>query len=385
METYSGTVSSSQFFSYYPKYEYLDNVLSLTGRKKINLFVDVKGCAQALFQEWAIKHVISHSKDTITVDTSLFSAVLEFISFHKLYAKKRNIDLNIFFFMESGKSTYHLDIYKDYKSNRGVSDMFGLDLASREFFHQILDKNYHVIDKVSNKIPKVSFIRLNFLEADFIPHYLMTHVLPKELIEESANIIYSTDKDMLQCLDATNKFQFYRHSKNVKMLTEKDIYSHWLKEELILNEPSAWFPMALSIIGDTGDGFAGINGVGQKTLPKIFEYVMTLCGRSMNTVYENIAAKKPIFNSTYQVKDTAMQKIIAGQDIIIRNMKLASFKLLSDSVNSGFPVDMIDKKKQILESVQNTYKCSSAGVMVSALNKAGLMGIVTENTIGNLF
>ena len=377
--------STSQFFGYYPKYEYLDNVLSLTGRKKINLFLDVKGCAQALFQEWAIKHIISHSKDTIMVDTSLFSAILEFIAFHKLYARKRNIDLNMYFFMESGKSTYHLDIHKEYKAHRGLSDMFGLDLASREFFFQILDKNYHVIDRVTNKIPKVCFIRLNFLEADFVPYYLMNYVLSKEDVEESANIIYSTDKDMLQCIDASNKFQFYRHSKNVKMLTQKDIYDHWLKEKLELNEPASWFPMALSIIGDTGDGFKGVMGIGQKTLPGLFEYIMTLCGRSMNNVYENIAAKKPIFNTSYNVNNNALKKIIDNQDVIVRNLKLSSFKILSDCVNSGFPLDMGDKKKQILESVSNTYKCSSAGIMVNALNKAGLMGVVTENTVSNLF
>jgi hypothetical protein len=31
-------------------------------------------------------------------------------------------------------------------------------------------------------------------------------------------------------------------------------------------------------------------------------------------------------------------------------MKLSSFKILSDVVNDGFPTDMIDKRKQILEN-----------------------------------
>ena len=377
--------STSQFFSYYPKYEYLDNVLSLTSRKKINLFLDVKSCAQALFQEWAVKHIVDQSKGTAMVDTSLFSAALEFISFHKLYAKKRNIDLNMYFFMEQGKSSYHLDVYKDYKSNRGLSDMFGLDLKDRELFFKVLDRNYHVMDKVTNKIPKVCFIKLEFLEADFIPYYLMNYVLPKEDVENSANIIYSTDKDMLQFLDSTNKFQYYRHGKNMKMLSYKDIYQHWLKEDLQLNDPAVWFPLALSIIGDTGDGFHGVSGVGQKTLPKVFEYVMTLCGRSMNGVYDNILKKQPIFDMKYPVKDGALKRVMDSQDIVIRNLKLGSFKLLSEVLNGGFPSYMIDRKKQILENVSNTYKCSAAGIMISALNNAGLMGIVTERTVVNLF
>jgi hypothetical protein len=377
--------SSSQFFSYYPKYEYLDSTLSSSGRKKMNLFLDVKGCAQALFQEWAVKHIIGNSKDTITVDTSLFAGILEFIAFHKLYAKKRQIDLKMYFFMESGKSSYHLDIHKEYKAKRGIGDMFGLDFASREFFYQILDKNYHVIDKVTNKIPNVCFIKLNYLEADFIPWYLMNHVLSKEDVDESVNIIYSTDKDMLQCLDASNKFQFYRHSKNIKMLTQKDIYIHWLKEELPLTDPAIWFPMALSIIGDPGDGFNGVGGVGPVNLIKVFEYVMTLCGRSMDNVYNNILKNQKIFNSTYQVKELALQKVLTGQDIVIRNLKLSSYRLLSEAINGGFPTYMTDRKNQILECVNNTYKCSGAGIMIGALNKAGLMGVVKESTVANLF
>ena len=213
----------------------------------------------------------------------------------------------------------------------------------------------------------------------------MNHILPKENVDESANIIYSTDKDMLQCIDAPNKFQFYRHSKNVKMLSEKDIFEHWLKNKLELNNAAEWFPMALSIVGDTGDGFKGVGGIGATRLPEIFEYVMTLCGRSMKNVYENIKAKKPIFDTTYKVNNNSLKKVIDNQDIVIRNLKLSSFKILSDCVDGGFPVDMIDKKKQIVESIQNTYKCSAAGIMVNALNKAGLMGVVTENTVSNLF
>lgn len=381
----NGSHSSSQFFGYYPKYEYLDSVLSATGRKKMNLYVDFKGCAQALFQEWAVRVMIDNTKNSNTVDTSLFAGVLEFISWHKEYARKRSIDIKLFFFMESGKSSYHLDVYKEYKSNRGISDMFGLDLLDQELFRKVLDKNYHVLDKVTNKLPGVSFIRLNYLEADFVPYYLMEYILPKLEVEDAANIIYSCDKDMLQCLNATNKFQFFKHNKNVKMISHNNLFEHWLKKPFTTGDDASWFPLALSIDGDTGDGFAGVKGVSGTTIIKHFEDIMTLCGRSMNNVYENIQNKRPIFNTSHVVKDKTLLKIVDSQDIIIRNLKLASFKLLSDSVESGFPIDMIDKKKQMVESINNTYKCSGAAIMVNALNNAGLMGVVNESVVARLF
>jgi len=380
-----GTFSASQIFSYYPKYEYLDNIVSFTGRRKLNLYIDVKGCAQALFQEWAVKHLIFNSEGGRSVDTSLFSAIMDFIGFHKLYAKKRQLDLNMYFFMESGKSKYHMDIYDQYKSNRVSGDFFGLDMEKKELFHTILDKNYFVTEKVANRIPGVCFIRLERMEADFIPWYLMKYSLPKEDVESSLNVIYSTDKDMLQCLDAPNIFQFYRHYKTVKMISHQDIYSHWLKEEYETEDPAEWFPLALSILGDDGDGFKGIKGVGQKTLPKIFDYVKTLCGGSMNKVYDQVAKNQPIFSKTYSPSNTALKKIIAGEDIIIRNLKLASYKLLTDYLNGDYPTEIFDKRKKVKALVENQTKCSRAGVLYDALCKAGHEDILSEQTLINLF
>jgi hypothetical protein len=378
--------NASQMFSYYPKYEYLDNLVSSSGRKSLNLYIDVKGCAQALFQEWAVKQIIYQSEGSRTVDTSLFSATMEFIAFHKLYAKKRQLDLNMYFFMESGESKYHLDIHPDYKADRHTGDFFDLDMAKKEFFHTILHKNYAVMEKVSNKIPNVYFIRLERLEADFIPWYLMKHCLPAEQVEAAIHIIYSMDKDMLQCMDAPNIFQFYRHYKSVKMLSHKDIFPHFLKcDDYNTDDPAMWFPMALSIIGDDGDGFKGVKGIGFKTLIKIFDDVKTLSGYSMDRVYENIRRGIPIFSKSYTPSNNALKKVLDNENIIIRNLKLASYQLLSDYVNGDYPSSVFAKRKQIHEIVNNTKKCSRAGILYSALQKVGQSGLISEQTLVNLF
>jgi len=380
-----GGVRTSQIMSYYPKYVYLDDVLSLSNKKNLNIYIDLKGCMQSLFQEWAVKYILNSSTGANVVDTCIFASVMEFIAFHKKYAKKRNISVKQYFFLESGKSQYHLDIYKDYKSNRKTGEFFGLDDCQREMFYKVLDKNYHVIDRVCNKIPDVSVFRLMYLEADFLPHFLMNNVLPKEDVDNSVNIIYSSDKDMTQCLDSNNKFQFCKNSSCVKMIQGKDIFKHVFKVDIDVDKPSDWFCLALAVVGDVGDGFKGISGIGALTLAKVFSQLITICGGSMEKIYDNISKKNSIFDKSYVPNNNSLKKIIENEDIVVRNLKLLSFKMLSDHVEGGFPTHMIDIKNQIVENVNNKLKAPAANTLYNALMKTGLTDILTEQTVSDLF
>jgi hypothetical protein len=89
------------------------------------------------------------------------------------------------------------------------SDFFGLDTKSREDFFNILDKNYSLCEYVINKIPDCNFYVLKYCEADFMPYYLLKHKFVDVDRQESLNIIYSRDKDMLQCLEFENTYQYY--------------------------------------------------------------------------------------------------------------------------------------------------------------------------------
>jgi hypothetical protein len=371
-----------QVMNYYPKYSYLDDIISVSGKKTLNIYIDLKGCLQTLYQKWAIEYLLTRSRSENVIDTTVFLSVVEFIAWHKIYAKKRDINIKFFFFFESGKSSYHLNIHSDYKKNRSVADFFGLDDASRDLFFKILDKNYHVIEKICSRIPDVSIIRLKFLEADFVPYYLINRVLTNA--DDSAHVIYSMDKDMLQCLNKSNIFQFYRHYKQVKTITSKDIFSHFLKtnEEF---EPE-WFELVLAIIGDVSDDFKGVPGVGAISLLKVLKQVISLCG-SMEKVYLAIKNKQSIFDKSpiYNVNSkTILGKIINSEDIIIRNLKLLSFRILSDELDGGFPTYMNEQKKIILDNVNNQNKIPNASVLLNALEKSGMQH-VSEQSIVNLF
>lgn len=379
-------MNSSQFFPYYPKYEYLDGVLTSVGKNRLNIFVDIKGCMGSLYQEWAVKEIVDNTTISGVIDTSIFKSFLEFVGWHKQYAKKRNIDLHLYFFAENGKSVYHQEVYKDYKKSRSTTDillkMLDNNPIKKEVCSKIISKNHEIMNKVGNKIPNCSVIHLDYLEADFIPYYLITRHLVNA--ENSCNIIYSLDKDMLQCL-RPNVYQYYRHFKNRKMISHKDVYNHYLKTEEPIDIDPSWFSLILSIDGDTSDGFSGVYGVSKKSIIKILEQLIIISQKDVQRLYDRIELGESIFDKGYSPNNPSLKKIVLEEATIVRNLKLSSFELLSRKVDSGFPIDMIKKKKTITDTVFNSNKIVNYKVMQAALGQCGLGKNYEDEVFMNLF
>lgn len=369
----------SQLINYYPKYQYLDDILVASGKKSMTIYVDLKGCMGSLYQEWAAKYIIEQSRNC-TADPSIFASVLEFISFHKTYAKKRHIDLKMIFFYESGESEYHTKLLKTYKSNRDLASFFDLDTTSIELFNKVKNKNFELIDKVCNKIPDVSVIRLMYVEADFIPWYVSKRVL-KDV--DDVRVIYSLDKDMLQCLDK-NTYMFYKHYKTHKIIDHTNVYNHYFKTEVDWSANPELFFMVLAIDGDVADCFKGVHGVGTKSLIASFPTLLQYVG-SAERIIENVKAGKSIFDKDIGTNDKFVRKIMDNEEIVVRNIKLASYRMLADYIDSGYPLVNIERQKQISEKVLNDQKIRNGSVLYEALDKMGMNNLITENSVYNLF
>ena len=375
----------NQIINYYPKYEDLDYVVSTSGKKKINLFIDLKGCAQSIFQEWVVKLFLEQSRGCNQVDCSFFYSMLEFISFHNVYAKKRGLDFNYFIFLESGNSIYHTEILKSYKEKRHSSDFFGLDLASKDLFFNILNKNYEVMDKVVNKIPKCSFIRLKYLEADFIPWYVLKYVKPE--LQEDCNIIYSMDKDMIQCMQLNNVYQYFKHYKKKIILSKHNAIQNFLKNEKLDSDKYInSFCLLLSIIGDATDEFAGINGIGGSKVIEILDMLIENSNFTDEKINRKILNKEPLFSNFSGTNNKLLKMVCENEELVVRNLKLSSFELLSNYLNENVNTETILKKKHIFEIVENKNKIQNWVVLHAALNNMSLQSLnISDITIQNLF
>lgn len=356
----------SSLLSYYPTYEILDSVLSKGNYKKINLFVDLKNSLQTVYLEHAVKTIVENTLRSNYNDTSVFSSLLPFISFHKLYALKREIDVNFYFFFETGQSYYHKNLNKKYKISRLIDDLYGLSRDKRLKFTEVMQSNFMLIDKALNLMPDIKVFKMKNLDADFIPYYLTTRKLVgKENFE--CNLVYSNDHDLHQCCN-DNTFIFSKARKNKRIITKDDVMTNFFKIKSDISYE--YLPLLMSIIGDPGDDVEGIKGIGPKTVLKNFEEICELLNNGVDNfydnvidnLYDNVMSNKKIFNETgLEYKNKYINMIVEAEqkdNLISRNLKQVSFELLSREIDSPNSTEMLKRKEIILEILNNNRKAT---------------------------
>jgi hypothetical protein len=339
----------SSLLSYYPTYAILDEIVSIGSFKELNIFIDLKNVLQTTYMKHAIENIIESSKSSKFVDTAIFSSLISFLSFHKIYGIKRGIETNFIVFFESGHSYYHKNIDKNYKVSRKIDDLYGLDKKDKDLFYQTLQANFQLIEKACNKLPRVRVVRLPNLEADFVPYYVLKRNLIKRG-EGIGNIIYSNDHDLWQCLSHDTVI-FSKSGKIKKIVKQGNVLSMLFKKET--NIPDDCLTLAMSVIGDPGDDVTGVKGVGPARFLEIFKQLISMIG-TMNQLYDNVENNRPIFNFIPKsIQNKHLRKVVdeeVANNIISKNLKLVSFELISRALDNPSTTEMIDKRK-IIEDV----------------------------------
>lgn len=371
----------SSLLSYYPTYSILDEVLTIGKYDTLNLYFDLKNNLQSLYMQHAILEIIENTITSNFTDSSIFESIMQFLSFHKIYAANRNIKINFFIFLETGRSSYHLNVSKKYKISRRIDDLYGLDREKRDLFFEVLQKNFMLLESACNKMPNIKVIRLPNLEADFIPYYLIS----RNLVNTSKNVahlIYSNDHDLLQCLN-DDVYVYVKVPKVKKIVKKGQALQSYLKFEQIF--PDEYLPLVMAIIGDGGDNVDGIKGIGGKTAEKIIEEVVQLVG-GMNNLYENVVKGRPIFNSDLQSHPNKYINTIVEKElkekIISNNLKLVSFEVLSRFLDDPVSTEMVDKRK-LIEKTLSEKQVFELEVMKGALERSRVY--LLEGTLDNIY
>lgn len=364
-------MGDGNYMSYYPTYAILDNMVSLhKGTKNLNIFVDLKNTMQSLYLTAVAEEIVENSSMGKYIDSSIFTSILEFLSFHKKYEMSRGIKINTYIFFETGKSVYHLNLFKDYKCRRHIDDLYGLDRSKRDFFVDVVQKNFMLIEKVCNIIPNVKTIRIDNLEADFIPYYLIKNNLVS--FDNSLNVIYSTDHDMLQCLalDA-NVAIFSKVRGNKKIFAKGTSFENYFK---LHDMPDEYFTIAMAILGDGSDDIPGISGIGPARLSSFLKRIIEMSG-GVDTIRNNCMSGKQIFNSFCKDDGNKYLNSVIDEEekngTVSRNLKLVDFELISRALDDKLTLEMY-KRVEHIQNIMNNNKIVDKQLLHENLVKKGV-------------
>lgn len=355
----------SSLLSYYPTYAILDEISSYGNYRTLNIFMDLKNVMQSVYMEHAIVNIVEASKQSKYKDTSVFSSLISFLSFHKIYGIKRGINTNFIIFFETGQSYYHKNIDKNYKISRRIDDLYGLDRADRDLFFSILHANYQLVEKACNRMPSLRVVRLPNLEADFVPYYVTTRdLMPKG--DGIGNIIYSNDHDLWQCLN-DDVFIYSKAGKHKKILKAGKVMTEFLKRPVEI--PDRFLPLAMAVIGDPGDDVTGVKGIGPAGFIIAFKELLALTG-DMDIIYEKLENGKDLIDPVPpQIVNKKLKSIVDAEvanKTITNNLRLVSFELISRALDNPIKTDMIDKRKLI----KNQFLAEREIVPLESMKKA---------------
>jgi hypothetical protein len=331
--------------------------------------------------EHAIVNIIENSKQLKFMDTSIFSSLVSFLSFHKIYSMKRGVDVEFIIFFETGQSYYHLNISKQYKISRKIDDLYGLERADRELFWKILHNNFRLIDQACNKMPGVTVVRMSHLEADFIPYYFLSRKkVPYD--GDVGYVIYSNDHDLWQCA-AKDCYIFSKAGKHKKIIKPGNIMSTFLKRPCEIDD--IYLPLGMAVIGDPGDDVTGVKGVGPARFAEIFSQLISMTG-SMGDIYKKVENNQDLFDLIPpSIRNKHLQKVVDAEinsKTISNNLKLVSFELISRAIDNPVKTEMIEKRKSI-EKILNDKEVYPLESLKKALNQTGVF--LEESSIDFLY
>jgi len=362
----------SSLLSYYPTYSILNEITSVGNYNTLHICIDLKNVLQSTYMKHAIVNIVESTKRSKTIDSSVFSALISFLGFHKMWGVKAGINTKFTVFFEVGQSYYHKNISKLYKASRMIDDLYGLEKADRDTFFETMQANLGLIEMACNKLPTVRVAMLRNLEADFIPYYITTRNLISQGDREGV-VVYSNDHDLWQCLK-DDVWIFSKVGKKKRIIRHGNIVSRFLKRECQI--PDEYYPLVMSVIGDPGDDVKGVDTVGPSRLLECFDQLCSLI-IDMPTLYDNIQNNSDIFPSLPPTIANKFLKRIVDAELkskkISNNMKLVSFELISRAIEDPNTTEMAQRKKEIHELFNKKDEVANAESIKKALEMNGVV------------
>jgi DNA polymerase-1 len=189
-----------------------------------------------------------------------------------------------------GGSNRRRKIFPQYKMGRKMSYRLNRahDFLTREEEQKMMIRQLNRVVEYLECLP-ITILNIENCEADDVIGYLSKHIY-----NDSKTTILSTDKDFLQLVD--NNTRVYSPTKK-KMYDETKVF-----DEFGIHPKN--FLLFRMFDGDKSDGIPGVNGIGQKTLVKLFPFMETEEQYTLDDIYRSAETQKnPLCERVLQSKD----------------------------------------------------------------------------------
>ena len=330
--------------AYLLKYSYIDYLIKSINRrdaayrkKPINIYIDMMHVLSRIFMPQERLRILNKAikdQDDYLLSRSVLYLVNHYLRFFKKY-KFQNY--NIYIFTESGPSLYHTKLNANYKTNRlkrrrkyievfATEDLYK-DKDPLQMFQDLLYKNKKYLNTLINNIDHCHYFYSEELEMDFIPAYIMS-----KKNGTFKNIIFSSDKDHMQCIDqhtfllkkTLGKGYHYYHYSNMSA-----ILSSYKPEPKIKGQLNKYISFIQSLIGDTSDNIGGISRWGYSSSYRLIYKMLSqklidtredFCPKIFFQALDQIIDKEGS-NSKYEI-------LLANKAKIETNFKMIDYKEL---------------------------------------------------------
>ena len=207
-----------------------------------------------------------------------------------------------------GGSNRRRKIFPQYKMGRKMSYRLnrGNEYLTRNEEQQMMIRQLNRVVEYLECLP-ITIVNMENNEADDVIGYCTKHVF-----KDNKTTILSTDKDFLQLVDKNTRL--YSPTKKI-MYDEDKVF-----EEYGIHPKN--FLLYRMFDGDKSDGIPGVNGVGMKTLTKLFPFMKT----------EQKYTLDDIMRSAKTQKNTICERIVESKDLLDMNRRLMD---LDDSIITG--------------------------------------------------
>ena len=214
----------------------------------------------------------------------------------------------IIVFDGKGGSNRRRKIFPQYKMGRKMSYRLNRahNFLTREEEQQMMIRQLYRVVEYLECLP-VSIMNMENIEADDVIGYLSKHIY-----KNNKTTIVSTDKDFLQLVDETTSI--YSPTKK-KMYNEDEVF-----EEYGIHPKN--FLLFRMFDGDKSDGIPGVNGIGMKTLVKLFPFMKTKEKYTLDDIYRSAETQK----------NPLCEKVLQSKDLLDLNKQLMD---LEDGIISG--------------------------------------------------